>query len=76
MKRRIKAGDYVFPENEWAGVSAEAKDLIKEMLLTTPEKRATIEQILKSRWISVSSLSRLAWLLSIREFNLAVLLAF
>lgn len=52
MKRRIKAGDYVFPDNEWAGVSQDAKDLIKEMLLTTPDKRATIEQILKSRWIS------------------------
>lgn len=52
MKRRIKAGEFAFPENEWARVSDDAKNLIKGMLETIPEKRITIDDIVKSRWIS------------------------
>lgn len=52
MKRRIKAGEFAFPENEWSRVSDEAKDLIKGMLETIPEKRITIDDIMKSLWIS------------------------
>lgn len=52
MKRRIKAGEYTFPEAEWSRVSAEAKDLISRMLDTEPQNRSTIEQIMKSHWIS------------------------
>ena len=53
MKRRIKAGEFAFPENEWARVSNEAKNLIKGMLETVPEKRITIDDIVRSKWISV-----------------------
>lgn len=52
MKRRIKAGEYTFPDAEWSRVSKEAKDLIKGMLETVPEKRSTINDIMKSHWIS------------------------
>lgn len=52
MKRRIKAGEYTFPEAEWSRVSKEAKELIKGMLETVPEKRSTINDIMKSNWIS------------------------
>lgn len=55
MKRRIKAGEFAFPENEWSRVSDEAKNLIKGMLETIPEKRITIDDIMKSLWISVST---------------------
>ena len=59
MKRRIKAGEYAFPDAEWSRVSQEAKDLIAGMLETIPEKRSTIDDIVNSNWISVyiSSLS-------------------
>jgi mitogen-activated protein kinase-activated protein kinase 2 len=53
MKRRIKAGEYVFPEAEWSRVSQEAKDLIMGMLETIPEKRFTINDVMRSNWISV-----------------------
>ena len=54
MKRRIKAGEFAFPENEWSRVSNDAKSLIKGMLETIPEKRITIDDIMKSMWISVN----------------------
>jgi hypothetical protein len=41
-------------ENEWSRVSDDAKKLIKGMLETVPEKRITIDDIVKSKWISVS----------------------
>jgi serine/threonine protein kinase len=52
MKRRIKAGEFAFPLAEWSRVSKEAKDLIQGMLETQPEKRSTINDIVKSNWIS------------------------
>lgn len=52
MKRRIKAGEFAFPENEWSRVSDDAKNLIKGMLETMPEKRFTIDEIMRSTWIS------------------------
>ena len=53
MKRRIKAGEYAFPDAEWSRVSPEAKKLISKMLETIPEKRSTINDVMKSSWISV-----------------------
>lgn len=52
MKRRIRAGEYAFPDAEWSRVSSDAKELIKGMLETIPEKRFTIDNIVNSRWIS------------------------
>ena len=52
MKRRIRAGEYAFPDNEWLRVSNEAKQLIREMLETTPEKRPTISSIMRNQWIA------------------------
>jgi mitogen-activated protein kinase-activated protein kinase 2 len=53
MKKRIKAGEYAFPENEWSRVSQEAKKLIQGMLETIPAKRSNITDIMRSSWISV-----------------------
>jgi mitogen-activated protein kinase-activated protein kinase 2 len=53
MKKRIKAGEYTFPEAEWGRVSPDAKNIIKGMLETVPEKRSTIRDIMRSSWISV-----------------------
>lgn len=54
MKKRIRTGQYTFPNPEWASVSQDAKDLIKGMLRTDPEERFTIFDIMKNKWIVVS----------------------
>ena len=54
MKKRIRTGQYTFPNPEWANVSQDAKDLIKGMLRTDPEERFTIFDIMKNKWIVVS----------------------
>lgn len=54
MKKRIRTGQYTFPNPEWANVSQDAKDLIKGMLRTDPEERFTIFDVMKNKWIVVS----------------------
>jgi mitogen-activated protein kinase-activated protein kinase 2 len=54
MKRRILHGQYSFPEREWEKISKEAKRLISGMLETDPMKRLTINEVMKSEWITVS----------------------
>ncbi len=46
---------YEFPKPEWEKVSKDAKDLIRGMLETEPQKRLTIDDIIKNKWIAVSS---------------------
>ncbi|CAF4352407.1 unnamed protein product, partial [Didymodactylos carnosus] len=52
MKRKIRAGEYRFPDSDWNTVSREAKDLIRAMLTVEPESRPTIEEVLQSTWLS------------------------
>lgn len=52
MKKRIRNGQYTFPNEEWSRVSQDAKDLIKGLLNTDPDKRLTIHHVMKSKWIS------------------------
>ena len=54
MKKRIRSGQYEFPNPEWANVSAECKNLIKKCLKTNPQERPTIDQVIENTWISVS----------------------
>ena len=54
MKKRIRLGEFTFPKAEWANVSDDAKTLISAMLEITPEKRLNINEVIKSKWISVS----------------------
>lgn len=56
MKKRIRTGQYTFPNPEWANVSQDAKELIKGMLRTDPEERFTIFDIMKNKWIVVRDL--------------------
>ncbi|XP_074603261.1 MAP kinase-activated protein kinase 2 [Brevipalpus obovatus] len=51
MKKRIRAGEYDFPEEEWKNVSSDAKDLIKKLLKTDPNKRLTINEVMQHKWI-------------------------
>ena len=48
---KIKAGDYSYPDEQWAVVSSEAKAFIDRMLVVDPTKRATIDELLKHPWL-------------------------
>ncbi|PRD31093.1 UNVERIFIED_CONTAM: MAPk-Ak2 [Trichonephila clavipes] len=52
MKKRIRAGQYSFPDPEWEHVSGDAKELIRGLLITDPAKRLTIEQVMNHKWIA------------------------
>ncbi|XP_014208767.1 MAP kinase-activated protein kinase 2 isoform X2 [Copidosoma floridanum] len=52
MKKRIRLGQYDFPEPEWSNVSSDARDLIKSMLCTDPEHRLSIDGVMKNKWIA------------------------
>ena len=54
MKKRIRLGQFDFPKPEWSEVSDEAKDLIRGCLKTNPQERLTIDQVIETKWISVS----------------------
>lgn len=53
MEKRIKRGQYEFPENEWGLISDQAKAIIDGMLETQPERRLTIDKIIKNKWLIV-----------------------
>ena len=55
MKRRIQLGQFDFPKPFWTDVSDEAKELISGCLKTNPEERLTIDQVIQTKWVSVSS---------------------
>lgn len=52
MKKRIRTGQYDFPNPEWKNVTQSAKDLIKGMLNVDPSKRLTIEEVMRNKWIA------------------------
>ncbi|XP_077429414.1 MAP kinase-activated protein kinase 3 [Vanacampus margaritifer] len=52
MKRRIRMGQYEFPNPEWADVSHEGKNVIHQLLKTDPNERMPISQFMKHPWIS------------------------
>ncbi|XP_036075267.1 MAP kinase-activated protein kinase 3 isoform X1 [Rousettus aegyptiacus] len=54
MKRRIRLGQYGFPNPEWSEVSEDAKQLIRLLLKTDPTERLTIAQFMNHPWINQS----------------------
>ncbi|XP_045153438.1 MAP kinase-activated protein kinase 3 isoform X2 [Echinops telfairi] len=52
MKRRIRLGQYGFPNPEWKEVSEDAKQLIRLLLKTDPTERLTIAQFMNHPWIN------------------------
>ena len=48
---KIKKGEFSFPTEEWDDISDLAKDLVKKLLETDPEKRLDAEGILNHPWI-------------------------
>ncbi|KAK1332652.1 hypothetical protein QTO34_007335 [Cnephaeus nilssonii] len=55
MKRRIRLGQYGFPNPEWSEVSEDAKQLIRLLLKTDPTERLTIAQFMNHPWINQST---------------------
>lgn len=51
MRKRIRQGQYDFPNPEWSRVSTQAKELIKGLLRTDPQNRFTVEQVMNNPWI-------------------------
>ncbi|XP_071487402.1 MAP kinase-activated protein kinase 2-like isoform X2 [Diadema setosum] len=51
MKRRIRNGQYEFPDPEWKNVSQAAKELIKKLLKTDPAERLTIVEFMNHPWV-------------------------
>jgi serine/threonine protein kinase len=48
---RIQRGDFDFPEEEWANISREAKDLISHLLVKNVRQRYTADDVLKHPWV-------------------------
>ncbi|CAG9115806.1 hypothetical protein JYU34_016708 [Plutella xylostella] len=47
----IQEGRYSFPEEEWAHISSEAKDLIRELLVREASHRLSAERVLSHAWL-------------------------
>lgn len=69
--RNIVSGKYYFDRPYWDGVSTSAKSLIRSLLVTNPEKRATAAQILEHPWFQgcVSTTDLTSALKMLRSFN-------
>ncbi|KAK2161892.1 hypothetical protein LSH36_108g06046 [Paralvinella palmiformis] len=52
MRKKILAGHYDFPDEEWKQISSMAKDLIKKLLTVDAEVRLTVDQVLLHPWLS------------------------
>ncbi|XP_063621082.1 MAP kinase-interacting serine/threonine-protein kinase 1-like isoform X1 [Cydia splendana] len=47
----IQEGRYTFPEEEWAHISSEAKDLIRQLLVREARRRLSAERVLQHPWL-------------------------
>ena len=47
----VAEAKYEFHDAEWAHVSADAKDLIKQILIVDPAQRLTMQQMLEHSWL-------------------------
>lgn len=47
---KITHGEFDFDRDEWDDVSTQGKSMISSMLILQPDKRATLDQILKHDW--------------------------
>jgi calcium-dependent protein kinase len=52
--RKITHGVYDYDREEWNDVSKEARALIDSMLVVNPQRRATLDQVLKHSWFSLN----------------------
>jgi len=50
--KKVKNAEFSFPSPYWDEMSDASKDFIKQMIVTDPEKRATMEQVLAHPWLN------------------------
>ena len=50
--KKIRYGEYTFYEEDWVGISQEAKDLIRHLLVVDPDRRMTASNALKHSWFN------------------------
>jgi calcium/calmodulin-dependent protein kinase I len=68
----IKTGHYTFDSHNWKCVSAEAKDLIRKMLVVNTGERWTCKQLLEHPWFSIAELPATnlnSALVELKKFN-------
>lgn len=53
--RQIRRAQYTFSGPQWRGISAEAKDFIRRLLVVRPEHRMTAEQALHHPWMTTEN---------------------
>ncbi|KAK6034294.1 hypothetical protein COOONC_28201 [Cooperia oncophora] len=53
--RRIQCGEYDFPPDEWDMISAEAKHLVKSLLVKNVSERLTANEVLDHPWVKQSA---------------------
>jgi len=51
LYRKIVTATYNFHDENWNGVSEEAKDLVRQLLVIDPAKRLTVDQALSHPWL-------------------------
>lgn len=52
--RKIRMGDWKFNMDDWSHISAEAKTLIKKLLVCNPNQRWTAREALTSPWFTAT----------------------
>ncbi|ELU04869.1 hypothetical protein CAPTEDRAFT_227750 [Capitella teleta] len=57
MKKKIMAGHYDFPREDWAHISDMAQDLVKKLLTVDPAGRLTVEGVLEHPWLKEAPLT-------------------
>lgn len=48
---KVKQGIYTFPDKEWGKITAEAKDLVRQLMEKDVEKRLSAKDALQHEWI-------------------------
>lgn len=49
---KIKRGLYEFPAPSWDNISADAKNIIKALLVVDPNQRMTPDELLRHPWVN------------------------
>jgi|UniRef100_A0A6U5DNC8 calcium/calmodulin-dependent protein kinase I len=52
LLKLVQEAKYEFYENEWQGISENAKDLIRKLLVVDPTQRLTMEEVISHPWLA------------------------
>mmetsp|Transcript_32581 Transcript_32581/g.81655 ORF Transcript_32581/g.81655 Transcript_32581/m.81655 type:complete len:300 (-) Transcript_32581:316-1215(-) len=63
---QIIEGEYSYPDEYWAHISEDAKDLIDHLLMVDPAQRFTAKQCLEHRWVKQAEMEQTAKILGVQ----------